>query len=297
MMRNSLISASDVIVYDLEDSVPPSATDKNSARQRLHDFLKKHPTNDERIAVRVNDTTTPFFHDDIAEALQHTSVTTLVLPKIHSAQDLHIVSREICNTYTASPRDPNKSPLRIVASIESAKSLWNIGTIAAWKSEYGPHLGGSLSALLFAAEDYCADTSIIRTPSRRELLYTRSQVVVAAKAFGVEAIDMVCLNYKSAVSLTDECRDGRELGFTGKQAIHPNQVDVIKSTFVPTSAEILRAATILHQMKAAHASQKGAIGLELKGGGTEMIDAPMIKQAENTIKTAKAAGLDIPHID
>jgi len=143
----------------------------------------------------------------------------------------------------------------------------------------------------------CADTSIIRTHSRGELLYTRSRIVVAAKAFGIEAIDMVCLDYQGALTLQGECQNGRELGFTGKQAIHPNQVEVIRSTFVPTSAEILRAVRILRTMEAAHASQKGAIGLESEGGGKEMIDAPMIKQAKNIITKAKATGLDIPKVE
>ena len=62
----------------------------------------------------------------------------------------------------------------------------------------------------------CADTSIIRTPSRLELLYTRSQISLAARTFGLEAVDMVCVNYKDAEYLRDECEDGRRLGFNGK---------------------------------------------------------------------------------
>lgn len=62
----------------------------------------------------------------------------------------------------------------------------------------------------------CADTAIIRTPSRRELLYTRSQIVITAKAFGLDAIDMVCVDFRDLEILTDECIDGRQLGFTGK---------------------------------------------------------------------------------
>ena len=128
----------------------------------------------------------------------------------------------------------------------------------------------------------------------------------------------VCINYKDLDYLKNECADGRRLGFNGKvlvqirsgrafdwksshpqQAIHPTQVDVIQSTFVPTSkgisvyllygwpltvelllfhAEILRAAKILHQMEVAHASQIGAFGLDLEDGGKEMVDAPMLKQ-------------------
>jgi citrate lyase subunit beta-like protein len=104
------------------------------------------------------------------------------------------------------------------------------------------------------------------------------------------------VNYKDLDYLRDECEDGRRLGFSGKQAIHPSQVDTIQSTFVPTSSgmfqcdvalhselilprlEISRAAKIVHEMKTAYASQRGAFGLELEGGGKEMIDAPMLKQ-------------------
>ncbi|KAL0947105.1 hypothetical protein HGRIS_013243 [Hohenbuehelia grisea] len=285
MLEKSLKTPSDVIVYDLEDSVPPGQADKLNARSRLKAFLQRpdipEPT---RIAVRVNDLTTPFFGDDIAEIVTNPAVRSLVLPKVHSAQDLHHVSRQI-HIVT---RHVDRPPISLIPSIESARALWNIGEIASWKSEYAEG-GGTLSALLFAAEDYCADTSIIRSRSRQELLYTRSQIVIAARAFGLSAIDMVCINYQDNEYLEQECRDGRELGFSGKQAIHPNQVPIIQSIYVPTSKEIFRAAKILHQMDVAHSSQKGAIGLE-----GEMIDAPMIKQAEKTITLAKAAGLEIP---
>ncbi|ETW81540.1 hypothetical protein HETIRDRAFT_439944 [Heterobasidion irregulare TC 32-1] len=293
MLQKSLVTKSDTIIYDLEDSVAPSEADKSSARERLVNFLtttsaEKLPC-PERIAIRLNATDTPFFERDINEALRIPSVRTFILPKVHSSQELHVVSSAI----DASGRAGD--PIRLVASIESARALWNLGNIANWASAHG-NSGGQLAALLFAAEDYCADTSIIRTPSRQELLYTRSKIAVAAKAFGLEAIDMVCVNYKDLAYLKEECEDGRRLGFTGKQAIHPTQVEMIQSTFVPSAQEILRAAKITHQMAQAHASQRGAVGLELGdgNGGREMIDAPMLKQAENTIKIARAAGLEIP---
>ncbi|KDQ62186.1 hypothetical protein JAAARDRAFT_30086 [Jaapia argillacea MUCL 33604] len=303
MLQKSLDNKSDVIIYDLEDSVPPSEKDKSGARERLGPFInatsEERLPRPERLAVRLNGINTPFFKRDIAQALRLPSIRTLLLPKIHSPRDLHHVSREIYSASHLSPESlPKRSqPLDIIASIESARGLWSVGEIASWKSEYGDVEGGKLSALLFAAEDYCADTSIIRTPSRLELLYARSRIVIAAKAFGLEAIDMVCVNYKDLDYLKEECEDGRRLGFNGKQAIHPTQVDIIQSTYVPTAKEILRAAKILHQMSLAHASQKGAFGLDLDGandGGKEMIDAPMVLQAENTIRAAKAAGLEIP---
>ncbi|KAI0826860.1 Pyruvate/Phosphoenolpyruvate kinase-like domain-containing protein [Trametes gibbosa] len=323
MLEKSLTTTSDVIIYDLEDSVPPSPADKNGARARLAHFLSTRvgdlPSH-ERIAVRLNSNATPFFADDILQAMRLPCIRTLVLPKIHSARDLDHVSEEIFLGYKGHKlRNPDGPHVQIVASIESAQAMHNLGEIAGWQSKYGAALGGTLSALLFAAEDYCADTGIIRTTSRQELLYTRSHIVVTAKAFRLKAIDMVCVNYKDLRYLRDECEDGRRLGFTGKQAIHPSQVDVIQSTFVPSSkgpeksfpacllravltfislccTEILRAARILKQMEKAHLANRGAAGLELEGGGMEMIDAPMIKQAENVVRIAKAAGLDIPDV-
>ncbi|KAF8630935.1 hypothetical protein AX17_005292 [Amanita inopinata Kibby_2008] len=272
MLEKSLVTNSDMIIYDLEDSVPPSPVDKTNARIRLSNFLlqKEFPTID-RNAVRINDVTTPFFRDDIHQIVS-TSISAVVVPKVNSTADLDAVSRELHQLFKKSPR---KVPVRIITSVESAKAVWNLSSIARWKSKYGALSGGVLSALLFAAEDYCADTSIIRTPSRHELLYTRSQIVVAAKAFGLEAIDMVCVNYKDAKTLEDECQDGRKLGFTGKQAIHPSQVEIIQSIYVPTAKEIERAAKIIRAMEVAHGAERGAVGLE-----GEMIDAPMMKQVK-----------------
>ncbi|KAJ6557292.1 citrate lyase beta subunit [Mycena vulgaris] len=228
MLEKSLSTNSDMIIYDLEDSVPPSAVDKATSRARLSAFLARGDLPPrERVAVRVNDISTPFFLDDISNIVTSKAVGSLVLPKVHSADDLHTVSRAI--------HAANGTSLSLIASIESARASWNIGAIASWRSDFG-RIGGTLTALLFAAEDYCADTSILRSASRLELLYTRSQIVIAAKAFGLEAIDMVCVNYKDLGYLKDECRDGRQLGFTGKQAIHPTQVDVIQSAFVPTAS-------------------------------------------------------------
>ncbi|KAG7443009.1 citrate lyase beta subunit [Guyanagaster necrorhizus] len=287
MLEKSLAVNSDMIIYDLEDSVSPK--DKVTARNRLQGFLKNEMLlTPSRIAVRINDRTTPFFVEDLAAIVRLPTVRSIVLPKVHSVEYLTHVASIISETRLT----PSQSlPLCLVASIESSEAVMNASAIAAWKPPIESAQGCVLGALLFAAEDYCADTSIIRTRSRQELLYTRSHIVNAARANKLEAIDMVCVNYKDEKYLKEECQEGRRMGFTGKQAIHPSQVDTIQATFVPTTFEIVRAAKIVHNMQIAHESQKGAIGLE-----GEMVDAPMIKQAEKIIQIAKAAGLDIPDV-
>lgn len=290
MLQKSLGTGSDVIIYDLEDSVAPSPEDKANARANLKKFLKDADIgpSSPQIAVRVNDISTPFFAEDVKEIVSNIKVNAVVLAKTHSAEDLDVISDAIRQAPLA---DVRAVPVEIIPSLESAKAMWNLRDIAAWKTKHEPRVGGELGALMFACEDYCADTSIIRTPSRRELLYTRSQLVIAAKAFGLDAIDMVCIQYKDKDYLRDECVDGRQLGFTGKQAIHPSQVPIIQSTYGPTPEEILRAAKILKGMREAHASEKGAIGID-----GEMIDAPMLKQATKIIAIAEAAGLTIPTV-
>ncbi|TFL04025.1 citrate lyase beta subunit, partial [Pterulicium gracile] len=285
MLDKSVNVNSDVIIYDLEDSV--SASEKDNARGRLRQFLdhEQNVPSPAKISVRVNDISTPHFVKDAAMIAASSAVRTLVLPKIHSAADLHYVSQ----TIHMARKGPGSGPLEIVASIESAKGLWNIGEIAQWASTTADI---RLVALLFAAEDYCADTGISRTPSRQELLYTRSQVVNAAKAFSLQAIDMVCVNYEDPDYLQDECADAKRLGFNGKQAIHPVQLETINSSFLPSEQEIRRAAKIVEQM--GEDTSLGAFGLETAAGGREMIDAPMLKQAMNTLRQAKAGGLAIP---
>ncbi|KAJ7163310.1 Pyruvate/Phosphoenolpyruvate kinase-like domain-containing protein [Mycena filopes] len=147
MLEKSLSTNSDRIIYDLEDSVPPSAADKIASRTRLSDFLRRGDLPPrERVAVRVNDISTPFFLDDISEIVASKSVGSLVLPKVHSAEDLHVVSNAIRDANTTS------NVLGLVASIESARASYNLGAIASWESHFG-QVGGRLTGLLFAAED------------------------------------------------------------------------------------------------------------------------------------------------
>ncbi|KAF8326833.1 Pyruvate/Phosphoenolpyruvate kinase-like domain-containing protein [Cantharellus anzutake] len=282
MLEKSTITTSDMVIYDLEDSVAPSQ--KSVALNHLLNFLvediKVAPY---RRAVRINAIDTKFFTQDVHGILsvpRGCQVQTWVVPKVHSAQHLTEVGKHI----------PSGLKLDVVASIESAQALWAVGEIAGWK-----HPDLRIIALLFAAEDYCADTGVLRSKSRSELLYARSKIVSASKAFGLQSIDMVCVDYKDPGYLLEECRDGRALGYDGKQAIHPTQVEIIQSTFLPTEKEIARAAKILHGMERARKAElRGAFGLELDDGAREMIDEPMVKQANAVLAKAIAANLPIP---
>lgn len=127
--------------------------------------------------------------------------------------------------------------------------------------------------------DYFKD--LIRTPSRREMLFARSAIVTAAVANELQSIDLVCLEYTNDATLETECKEGRELGFTGKQAIHPRQLDIIHQSFSPRPQEIEYAMKIVQGYEA-HAKQGfGAFGLDGK-----VVDMPVVKWAQRCLAKA-----------
>ncbi|TNY23057.1 citrate lyase beta subunit [Rhodotorula diobovata] len=271
----------DVVTLDLEDSVRTEL--KTEARKLVTSALDSAPASlKSRKFVRINSGRTGF--DDLEAILSASSLDGLVLPKVHTAADLVAADAFV----TAHGGERHKD-LKFVASIESPLGLLNAREIAACSKRVG--------ALLFAAEDYCASSRLVRTPSRRELLFARSSVVAVAHAHGLDAVDLVCVRYGGEGAqreLEDECREGREMGFTGKQAIHPAQVETIQRAFSPSPAEIERAQRILAQYDAAaRDAGRGAYGLVGEDGSVEMMDAPMLLQAKSVLEQARAAGVDV----
>lgn len=111
-----------------------------------------------------------------------------------------------------------------------------------------------------------------------ELLYARSAVVNAAKSFGLQAIDLVCIDYKNLNQLEKECLNGKSFGFTGKQAIHPDQVELINSIFTPSKEEISWALEVVKGYQEHCTKGVGAFNYEGK-----VIDLPVVKIARKIL--------------
>ncbi|KAJ2000488.1 hypothetical protein GGI04_004133 [Coemansia thaxteri] len=171
------------------------------------------------------------------------------------------------------------SEIKIIAGIETALGLVNIREIAMADKR--------VDALLFAAEDYCADTGITRTQSRRELYYARSVVCTTAHALKLQAIDMVTMDFRNMDVLREESIEGAEMGFTGKQAIHPAQISVVQELFSPSDEITLRAWRIVQGYKKHYKLGKGAFDLDGKA-----IDMPVVKWAYRVLCRAELAGID-----
>ncbi|MFT4921432.1 MAG: citrate lyase subunit beta/citryl-CoA lyase, partial [Haloarculaceae archaeon] len=129
------------------------------------------------------------------------------------------------------------------------------------------------------------DIGATRTPAGREVLYAREHVVLAASAAGIDAIDTLTTDFEDDEAIRADTAEGIEMGYDGKMAIHPRQVSIINDAFTPDTERIEWAERVLDAREAAAAEGRGVF--EVDG---EMIDAPLIAQAERVIERAAAAG-------
>ncbi|KAJ5349810.1 Pyruvate/Phosphoenolpyruvate kinase [Penicillium brevicompactum] len=272
----------DCLTYDLEDSVTPhmKAEARNLVRRAID---QPSPSGIRERAVRINSVDSGLALGDLTEVLKSPNLTTIVIPKVNSASDLTFVTDVVNHTLAQQDR----TPISLLALVESAKSLTNLSQICA----ASPLLQG----LIFAAEDFALDLSITRTPSLTEFLFARSAIATAARAANLPStIDLVCTAYKSEKGdgppavLQEECRDGRRLGFNGKQCIHPTQAKVADEIFGPDAGETEWAMRVVIADEKAAKAGRGAWTLDGK-----MIDVPVAHKARAIVKKAQACGVDV----
>nr|ODN93694.1 citrate lyase subunit beta-like protein [Cryptococcus depauperatus CBS 7855] len=278
MLEKSLLSPADSIAYDLEDSV--SAGKKTDARRLVAELLDSERRPKGEVVARINAIGTNYEQDDLDEILRTRHLQTIALPKTNSADHIEYIISRINKLAPEFKRSGKPGAIRIIGMIETAKAMVDIKTIAASGR-------GHLDALLAN----CADLGLTRTPTKDELLYPRSKLVTTAKAYGLQAIDLFCVDYKDGDALRNECEQGRILGFDGKATIHPDQVDTIHRSFAPSSRDILKAARVKFSFEHNDRLGKGAYTLD-----ESMIDAPVYKQAIKILAKAEVAGLEVPSI-
>ncbi|KAJ2745943.1 hypothetical protein GGI20_001758 [Coemansia sp. BCRC 34301] len=274
-IQKSLTSSADCIMYDLEDGV--SLNRKGLARELVSCALGAN-THSRELGVRINAIGSGLERDDLNIILQSEKLDTIMIPKVETPRDIQYVSKLIDELALPSSKD-----IRIIAGIETALGIVNIRDIA--------RADKRVDALLFAAEDYCADTGVTRTSSRQELYHARAVVATTAHAYKLQAIDMVTMDFRNIDVLREESKEGAEMGFTGKQVIHPAQVDVVQECFSPSKEAMLRAWRIVSGYQKHYKLGKGAFDLDGKA-----IDMPVVKWAYRLLHRAELAGVDVNKI-
>ena len=262
----------DCICMDMEDGT--AANKKAEARQVIAKAMKELDFGSSERCIRINSIGSGLEKDDLAAALA-TNPDSIVVPKIESAEQVKWVSDHI-ETYELSSKHKIRS-IRLLIGVETAKGLVNLREIA--------EADKRLEAIIFGAEDYAASVGAIRSKEATEVLYARSAVVAACAANDLQAIDMVYIDFKDIEGLRAEAEAGAGLGFSGKQVIHPDQVQVTQEAFTPSDQAIEYARRVVESFESSQKEGKGAYALDGK-----MIDMPLLKNAQKVLDRARAAG-------
>ena len=270
LMLNAGIHQPDGIILDLEDSVAPDR--KAEARLVVRNVLRSVNFYGAERMVRINQL--PLGLEDLEYIIPH-HVNLVLLPKCESSEQVQQVDLRITKIL-----EENKSdyPVFIMPIIESA-----LGVVKAFEIATA---SGRVAALAIGLEDYTADLGAPRTPEGRESFYARNQLVNAAKAAGIQAIDSVFSDVGDMDALKDTVLESKSLGFSGMGCIHPRQIRVIHEAFAPTQMEIDRAKKIVLAFDDATARGLGVVAL-----GSKMIDPPVVKRSQKTIDLALEAGM------
>jgi citrate lyase subunit beta / citryl-CoA lyase len=252
----------DEVVVDLEDAVVPA--EKDAAREAVVAALRADWAADS-LAVRVNAIGTPWCHLDLA-ALAGVA-RTIVLPKVENAGDLAFADRLLDGA--------GGEGTRILALIENAAGLQAVGEIA--------RASERLDGLILGYADLAASLGRTGGAASQDWRYAQETVLVAARAAGIQAIDGPHLSIRD----DDEFRAGvthaRTLGFDGKWAIHPAQLDALREAFTPSDDEIADAREVLAALDAAAVDGAGAVGI-----GDRMLDEALALSARRVLARAGA---------
>lgn len=283
----ALQSAADALLLDLEDSVAPAQLP--AARARVRDLLQSRSDRSrQQLWVRVNASSTGLLLQDLA-AVVPGGPDGVVLPKASSAADLIELSHFLA-ALEAREGLPVGSTRILAIVTETPGSVLNLGGYASALTSH-PDVLQRVAGLTWGLEDLSAAMGITRkTDAQGSMTFTfqlaRSLCLFCASSISVQAIDSVHVDFRDLTGLKDRLEDARRDGFSGKLAIHPDQVGPINEAFIPPAAEVDWARRVV----AAFSSDPNAGVTSLDG---QMIDKPHLLQAQRILELAsrpRAAG-------
>ena len=270
-IEKALTLGVDCICMDMEDGV--ALDRKSAARRGIAAALRELDFGRSEKLARLNAVGSGLETEDIQTVLPF-HPDGLVIPKVETPEQIQWVIEKI-EAEELSHGWPLHS-IHLLAGVETAKAILNLKEIASHPR---------LEALIFGGEDYAASVGATRTPGAQELLYARSAVVTACAAYGLQAIDMVSVDFQDLEALRREARFGAQLGYAGKQVIHSNQVVPVQEAFTPDQAAITSARRLVETFDLHKAQGAGAFALDGR-----MIDMPLFKAAQAVLERARAAG-------
>jgi citrate lyase subunit beta/citryl-CoA lyase len=263
---------SDIVCYDLEDSVPLEEKEiaREAVKSTIQEINKINDINKERIlAVRINSPTSDQIVADLKKVITP-GIDAIVIPKVDDDKQI----AEISKTIDKEEKEKNiqSGIIKIIPSIESALGVVNAYNIA--RSDQ------RITALVFGIFDFLHDMKIdnqnIETITG--FMYGRAKVPVDARAAGIDSIDSIWQDIHDHSGLTRDLEQGKKMGYNGKCIIHPSQIEHVHAVFSASSQDIEWAEKVVQALDSAKNSSAGAVKLEGK-----MIDAVHYKQARRIL--------------
>ncbi|HEX2891970.1 CoA ester lyase [Vineibacter terrae] len=262
LLDKALAAGADIVCADLEDAVAPDA--KDAARSAGVAFISApHVSSAPRRAVRINSLRCRTgLHDMLALQDTAPAAATICLPKVESGEEV----RWAADLLRAAPGT------RLAAFVETAQGLERAFEIA--------RSSPRLDFLVFGAVDFCADMNM---PLEDEALaYARGRLAHAARAGGIDLLDVPCVDFSNRAEVERQARLARRLGFSGKTAIHPGNVGIINAVFSATQAEIEEAKAIV----AAFEGSRGGV-TTWRG---KLVEEPVVKRMVKLLQAHAGAG-------
>ncbi len=274
MLERALGLRPDAFVPDLEDSVPWD--EKPNARAVTASYLHKAAETGVPVIPRVNSLDTGLLEADLA-AVAGPHVYGVSVGKVDNPGIVAEIEDLIAGIESMADLEPGA--IKLVPWIESAAAIMNAYDICRSSSR--------IVAVALGGEDFTNDMEIERRDDDRELAYARSVIAVAARAAGVLALDTPYFAFRDPDGLRTNSRESRGIGFKGRFAIHPAQIDVINEVYSPSAEQVLKAQREIEAFEEAASMGRGSTSLDGK-----VIDVPVVKRAQALIELARKMGIE-----
>ncbi len=273
MLSKALGLKADGLILDLEDSV--SIEKKMSARQFVAEALVSQWFGEKEKIVRINALATELAGADIALAVRG-KPDTILLPKVERAEEIHAYDDLVGEAEEAASIE--QGSIGLVAMIESPLGIINVEAIA--------RASKRVNGLLFGAADFTRETRGAITSGRLELAYPLMRLLIAARAANIDALDTPAFDISDRDALEKEARQAKNMGYDGKAAIHPGQLEIINEIFSPTMEEIAYSRRVIEAFEKARADGKGVTQLDGK-----LIEHLHVTTAKRILTIAQKLGL------
>lgn len=261
----AMSAGADAVVFDLEDSV--EAAQKAAARGHIAEFLGTATEEGPLRLVRFNAANTKDGDADLQYFSGVRGFDGVLLPKVETPT----VAETVARAFAGDVGVGNAPPLLLL--LETPRALMRAADIVS--------ADAPIAALLLGAEDLTASLAVERTVDGEELLFARAQIAMAAAIVGADAIDAVFTDLHDTEALRRDCLRARGVGFRGKMAIHPRQVEIINEAFTPSASDVERAMRIIDAYETARAVGQGVTTLDGR-----MVELPVVERARRTLAIA-----------